>query len=436
MTVGTLVKWLKQEGDAVESGDIVAEVETDKATMEVENFFDGVILKHYVEEGGQVPISTPICAVGEKGETPPEVDKPEASKAPEAAKGKEDTVSQKDTASAAEEKKTGSTPAAQADGSATQPDTPSVATAQPATATNASGEKIKSSPLARKIAAEKGISLESIQGTGPGGRIVKQDVLDAEAKGVKTTTAAPAQSGSAVTGLQEKSVPLSGMRRAIATRLLESKTQIPHFYLDTEVDMAALLKLRTELNAHLANMPPEQGGIKLTVNDLLLKASTQALCKVPAANASWSGDAIQWHGHVHIAFGVAVEEGLVTPVIRNAETKGLQQISIEAKALIAKARSKKLTPDEMSGSTFTVTNLGMYGITRFYGIINPPNAAILSVGSTVKKPVVDANDTIVVGQRMTLGLSCDHRVIDGAIGAEYLAALKNVIETPSLMLLG
>lgn len=434
MSVGTLITWLKKEGDAVASGDMLCEVETDKATMEVENFVDGVMLKHYVAEGGEIPVGAPMCAIGEKGEEPPAV---EATPAPAAEAPKEEPKEEEVPAPA---------PAADAptpQGRKQEYIPEETATPAPAPK-RAEGEKIKASPLARKLAAEKAIPLEAIQGSGPGGRVVKKDVLAAEKAGVTATPAPSASSGATPapafttpTGgaiAEEAQIKVSNMRKTIAKRLVESKTQIPHFYVETEVNAAALLKLRAELNSELAELPPEQGGIKLTVNDFILKASAEALRRVPGVNCSWMGDHIQQHGGVHMAFGVAVPEGLVTPVIRDAHAKGLRQISAEAKVLIGKARDKKLTPDEMSGSTFTVTNLGMFGMTGFYGIINPPNAAILSVGATIKKPVVNDKGEIVVGQRMAIGLSGDHRVIDGATGAGFLQALQTVLETPALML--
>jgi pyruvate dehydrogenase E2 component (dihydrolipoamide acetyltransferase) len=230
-------------------------------------------------------------------------------------------------------------------------------------------------------------------------------------------------------------VSISNMRSAIARRLFESKTQIPHFYTEIEIDAGPLTDLREGLNAALGELPPEKGGIKFTVNDFILKASVEALRRVPGVNCSWMNDHIQRHGRVHLAFGVALEDGLVTPVIKHADSKTLRQLSTEAKELIGKARAKKLKPDEMTGSTFTVTNLGMYGVTGFYGIINPPNAAILSVGATLKKPVVDEYDRVVPGRRMMIGISGDHRVIDGAIAAQFLQALKALLETPALLLL-
>jgi len=296
--------------------------------------------------------------------------------------------------------------------------------------------RIKASPLAKKLAAAKGVSLAGLAGSGPGGRIVRADVIAAASRPAPTTAAgsvAYSPAGGPL-GADEK-VPVSNMRATIARRLLESTNGIPHFYVEMEIDAGPLSDLREGLNAALADVPPEKGGGKFTVNDFILKASVEALRRVPAVNSSWLGDSIQRHGRVHLAFGVGIEDGLLTPVIRDADSKSLRQISAEAKVLAGKARAKKLTPNEMTGSTFTVSNLGMFGVTGFYGIINPPNAAILSVGATLEKPVVDARGQIVVGRRMMLGISGDHRVIDGVVAAQYLQALKALLETPALLLL-
>lgn len=413
MTVGTLVKWLKNEGDAISSGDMIAEVETDKATMEVECFDDGVLIKQYCAAGAEVAVGDPIAAIGEEGEAAPAAE----SSAP-ATPTNEPTPEPTAAAPATPP------PAAPA------PTPASPKPVEPAPAST--GRHIKASPVAKKIAAEKSIDLSSIQGSGPGGRIVKDDVLNA-----KPGAAAPAAGGSApapAATLEARDIPVSNMRKSIAKALVASKTQAPHFYLQMEVDGAPLAKLRGELNAKLADLPKEHGGTKFTVNDLTLKAAAEAVRRVPAINRSWEGDTIKQHPNVHLAFGVAIDDGLVTPVIRAAETKGLRAIGTEARALIKKAREKKLAPDEMSGSTLTVTNLGMFGISDFYGIINPNNAAILSIGATIKKPVVNDKGEIVVGQTMKIGLSGDHRTIDGAVGAQYLQALKEIIETPALML--
>lgn len=418
MTVGTLVKWLKKEGDSVSNGDMIAEVETDKATMEVECFDDGVLLKQYCSEGDEIPVGGAIAAVGEKGEDAPEVDNSSSSDAP-----KEEAPKEEPKAEKAEEK-----PEPKAEAPKSEP----AAESTPAPAEG--GPRVKASPLAKKIAAEKGIDLTQIQGSGPGGRILRDDVENAKAAPAAAAAAATSAPAAPVATLEALELPISNMRKSIGKALVASKTQAPHFYLQIEVDGAPLAQLRAELNAKLANLPPEHGGTKFTVNDLTLKAAAEAVRRVPAINRSWEGDKIVQHGNVHLAFGVAIDDGLVTPVIRAAETKGLREIGSEAKVLIKKARGKKLTPNEMSGSTLTVTNLGMFGISDFYGIINPNNAAILSIGATIKKPIVNENDEIVIGQTMKVGLSGDHRVIDGAVGAQYLQALKEILETPALML--
>jgi pyruvate dehydrogenase E2 component (dihydrolipoamide acetyltransferase) len=289
------------------------------------------------------------------------------------------------------------------------------------------------------MAEKAALNVAALAGTGPGGRVVARDVAAAASAPVSAAPAGPVNVAVAPPadgkGIQpDADVPVGGMRATIARRLLESKNTVPHFYLEVEVDAAPLMGLRETLNKRLA----EQGGetaLKLSVNDFILKASAEALRRVPAVNASWAGTSIRQHSAVHLSFGVALEDGLVTPVIRDAHAKSLRDIATDAKALIGKARSKKLSPAEMSGSTFTVTNLGMYGVTGFFGIINVPNAAILSVGATIKKPVIDANDRIVMGHRMVIGLSGDHRVVDGANGAQFLQALKQILEEPTLILI-
>ncbi len=416
MTEGTLVKWRKNEGDKIEVGDVVAEVETDKATMEMESFETGIIFQHLVKEGQKVPIGVKIALVLGKGEKPPAPGEvPAAAAAPAAA-----------TASAS--------PAAAA------PQKASSATATPAShaaeaPVSATGARVKSSPLARKIAAEKGIAITSLRGTGPGGRVVARDVESgqpaAKAAAPKAQAAAPAAVPATPAGAGDKQIALSGMRRVIADRLLASKTQIPHFYLNIEVDAAPLMKLRAELNV----AAEAAGGPKLTVNDFVLKAVIAAAVKVPAVNASFAGDSIIQYGSINLSVAVAVEEGLVTPVLRDAQKKSIREISEAVKDLATRARNKKLKPDEYAGGTITVSNLGAYGIESFSAIINPPQAMILSVGAIVKKPVVGPNDQIVAGQRMAIGLSADHRVVDGAVGAQYLAELRKLVENPTLMLL-
>ena len=423
MQVGTLVKWLKKEGDSVKSGDMLAEVETDKATMELESFFDGALLKIFAPGGSQVAIGAPLCAIGKPGE---KVVVPTGKSAPAGPKPA-------DTPASAPSDNAGAAPAAKAESPS-----PSAAAALAPAPVHAPGSRIKVSPLARKLAADKKLDLALIAGSGPGGRIVRADVLAFEKNGGAKATAA-AKSSAAFTGgpshfakgpiQEERTVAVSNMRGAIARRLVESKTQLPHFYLEIEIDAAPLLALREQLNGAL-----EKDGVKLSVNDFVLKGSAEALRRVPQVNGSWEGDKIRYFAAAHVSFAVAIEDGLITPVIRDAHLKSVFQISTEAKSLGKLAKEKKLKPDQFTGGTFCVSNLGMMGIPRFSAIINPPNAAILAVGTTVKKPVVK-NDAIVVGQTMTLTLSCDHRVVDGAVGAQYLGALKQLLESPALLLL-
>lgn len=428
MTVGTVANWLKNEGDAIESGDVIAEIETDKATMELEAFDDGILLKQIVKAGEQVAIGEPIAAIGEEGE---EVEVPSGGSKPAESESEEEKDSSEDSKKEEKPEKE--------DKSESKPKMEE----KKEESSDDSDSRIKASPLAKKLAKSEGIELSSIEGTGPNGRIVKQDVLDAKESGggkssSKDASSKPAQSVS-LPGLaiaEDKDLPISGMRGVIAKRLVESKVNAPHFYLQIEVNAANLLATRAKVNADLAKVPEEHGGgIKLTVNDYILKASAEALRRVPAMNRSWQGSSIRQSGSVNLAFGVAIEDGLLTPVIRNAESKTLKQIAMEAKELIGKARNKKLSPAEMSDSTFTVTNLGMFGISSFYGIINMPNAGILSVGATENKPIVNEAGEIVPGQIMTVGISCDHRAVDGAVGAQYLQQLKILLETPTLALI-
>jgi pyruvate dehydrogenase E2 component (dihydrolipoamide acetyltransferase) len=424
MEEGTIVKWVKQVGDPVAPGDVLAEVETDKATMELESFFAGTLIKIFAPAGSQVAIGAALCAVGKPGET---VEAP-AAPAPKAA----------------------APAAAPAPAPVTQPPapvaapTPSPAPSAPQVAdlspqVSGGDNRLKISPLAKKIAAQQSIDASRLTGSGPGGRIVKADVLAAAANPALLKSAAPAASSTAFSPQDsgfsrgpvqpDRVVPVSNMRAVIAKRMVESTTTIPYIYLDIEIDAEPLLAIRAQLNTGL-----EAQGVKLSVNDFVLKASAEALRRVPAVNSSWEGNQIRYHGAAHVAFAVALEDGLITPVVRDCHVKSVFQISTEAKALGKKAKDKKLQPADYTGGTFCVSNLGMMGIPRFSAIINPPNAAILAVGTTVPKPVVK-NGAIVVGQTMTLTLSCDHRVVDGAVGAQYLAELRKLIESPALMLM-
>ncbi|MFT3990175.1 MAG: pyruvate dehydrogenase complex dihydrolipoamide acetyltransferase [Luteolibacter sp.] len=413
MTEGTLIKWHKQIGDSVEIGDILAEVETDKATMEMEAFDEGTLTSILVKEGEKVAIGG-ILAV----------------------------LDGDDSGSAAPASAPASAPVETAPAAAT----PAASAPAPAPAAAASGDRVKASPLARKIAAEKGVDLNSLSGSGPAGRIVKSDVLGsgsseasaasalaASAKNkaaAPAPVAAPAQAILPVSKDEDEIIPLSSMRKVIASRLLTSKTTIPHFYLHVEADAAPLMALRKQVN----DQADKTHGNKYSVNDFILKAVVSAAQTVPAVNASFSGDNIVKFKHVGLSVAIAVEDGLVTPVIKEAETKSLLSISRAVKDFAARAKDKKLKPSEFDGGTITVSNLGAWGIESFDAIVNPPQAAILSVGAAIEKPVVK-NGQIVPGVRMNLGLSCDHRVVDGAVAAQFLSEVKKLIEQPALMLL-
>ncbi|NLT69136.1 MAG: 2-oxo acid dehydrogenase subunit E2 [Verrucomicrobiaceae bacterium] len=412
MSEGTLVKWLKQEGDTVSMDEDIAEVETDKATMAMPSFDEGILHKIYVKEGETVALGTSLALILEPGEEPPaDADQPPAAATSSAPAEKAATP---DEAKAKTE-----APSAEA-----APDTGKPAAAAKASAP--AGGRVKASPLARKLAEEQGVDLRRLSGSGPGGRIVKKDVLNA-----------PAGGGGSPLGLlpppasrSDQSIALSGMRRVIAQRLIESKTTIPHFYLNIEIDTEALMTLREQVNtASLAN-----GGPKYTVNDFIMRATVLAADAVPEVNASFQGDAILQHGEIHLSVAVAIQEGLVTPVIRSAQTKSIKELAAELKDLAGRAKDKKLTPDEMQGGTLTISNLGAFGIGHFDAIINPPQAAILAIGTISKQPVVNAAGQIVPGQRMWVGMSCDHRVIDGAVGARFLSELKRFLETPLLLI--
>ena len=422
MTEGTLIKWLKKEGDPVEVGDVLAEIETDKATMEMEVFDEGTIHKLLIEEGGKAPIGSLIAIILGEDEAPP-------TDAEIAAGGSGSTA-------------TAEAPAADDEA---QAETSGSTVAAPATTAVVSNTNFKASPLAKKIAATKGIDLSTVSGTGPGGRIVKADVEGATAGGAGSAglvaagagaagvaCASPAAATITVPALEgDQSIPLSGMRKIIAERLLASKTQIPHFYLNTEVDAAPLMSVRKQINESSEKV----GGNKYSVNDFVLKAVVSAAKAVPAVNASWGGDCIIQHSSVGLSVAISVDDGLVTPVILDADSKTLLQISQEVKDLAEKSRTKKLSPNAFDGGTITVSNLGAWGIDSFSAIINPPQAIILSIGSISKKPVVNAAGEIVAGLRMNIGLSGDHRVVDGAVAAAYLAEMKKLIENPALMLI-
>ena len=412
MTTGTVVTWHKKAGDAVTNGDIIAEIETDKATMELENFDDGILLELFAQEGDEVEIGKPLAVVGKEGEEIPSVDQ---SNSPENNEPKQNSTVVEDNHSH----------------DADSPKTSRLI--DETTSENGSlNIRILVSPLARKIAKDQKIDLSTIVGSGPNGRIVRKDLLGSETPQITSYVKATNTDSTK----EDQKKPISKMRSVIARRLLESKTTIPHFYLQKEVDARPLRLARESINRKLAHMGEPSGDsvFKVSINDLVLKACAAAISQVPEINSSWQEDHILIHGEISLAFGVAVEDGLVTPVIRNADHMSLLEVSNTAKALIAKARTKKITPEEMTGSTFTVTNLGMYDLDFFSGIINPPNAAILSVGAAKKKAVVSEDGSVVAGERMILGLSCDHRLVDGAVGATFLHSLGQAIECPASLL--
>ena len=404
MLEGTLVKWRKNKGDSIEVGDILAEVETDKATMEMESFDEGVLKETYIEEGGVVKVGDKIALILADGES---------ADAPVVPKASEPTKSAAPAAVAA--------PAAKV-----------AALIAPKPSAPATTGRVKASPLARKIAASRGVNLSALTGTGPAGRIVKKDVESAPVGGGgAAVSAAPAIRAAHGIAGEEKSIALTGMRKTIAERLLASKTQIPHFYLSVTMDGGPLIALRKELNA----MAEKDGSQKLTVNDFILLAAARAAAEVPKINAAYDGDAIIEYADVNLAVAVAIEDGLITPVIKKANTLTLPEISAQMKELAAKARGKKLKPEEYQGGTITLSSLGAYGIDSFLAIINPPQSFILGIGAITKQPVVTEHDQIAIGHRMVISASGDHRVVDGAVAAEYMNALRRLVEKPALLLL-
>ena len=418
MTEGTLAKWLKKEGDTIKSGDVIAEIETDKATMEVEAVDEGVLGKILVAAGTEgVAVNAPIAVLVDAGEAVP-------SAAPAA---KAEAAAPTATAAATP------APAPRGEPKANGHDT------------SDHGARIFASPLARRMAQQAGLDLAGITGSGPNGRIVKADIDAARGQAptapANVPQAAVAPVASPAASLAPKpaeitaphdAVPHSSMRKVIAKRLQAAKQTIPHFYLSMDVELDALLKLRADLNAQ--SPKDGAGAFKLSVNDLIIKASAIALRRVPAANASFTDDAMIRYHDVDISVAVAIPDGLITPIIRKADQKGLAAISNEMKDLAARAKSGKLKPEEFQGGSFSISNLGMFGITSFSAIINPPQGAIIAIGAGEKRPVVRGAE-LAIATVMTVTLSCDHRVVDGAIGAEFLAAFKAIVEAPlSLML--
>ncbi len=418
MEEGVIVGWLKKEGDSVEPGDVLAEVETDKATMELESFYEGVLLHIGVKEG-PVPVDGILAVIGEKGEDY------KAQLAEAEANGPASEASPETTPEPAKET---ATPAPAAPPGAPAAPAAPAAPVVSATPSASSDSRIKASPLAKKMAQEAGISLASVHGTGEGGRIIKRDIENYQPSAqAANNEGAKAVRGFQSGGMSESSevTPLSQMRKTIARRLGESKYSAPHFYLTIEIDMDNAIAQRKAANAFAP--------VKISFNDFVVKACAMALREHPAINSSWMGDSIHTHDHIHVGVAVAVDEGLLVPVIRHADYKSLSQINVEVKDLAGKAKNKKLGLDEMQGNTFTISNLGMFGIEEFTAIINPPDACILAVGGIIQKPVVKDGE-IVVGNRMKVTLSCDHRVVDGATGAAFLNTVKTLLENPINMI--
>ncbi len=436
MTEGTLVAWKKKKGDQVSAGEVLAEIETDKATMEWESPEDGTLAEIYVEEGGKVNVGDRIAFIGGEGEEAPKPkEKEEKEKKPEAEepekekpKAEEAKKDGKPEAPKAEEKEKKETALPKAEKK--EPE----AEERPTTVEKPEEARVKASPVARRIAAELGVDLSSVKGTGPEGRVTETDVR-AAAKSVAAVADRGPAKGEAKAAFSIKAgestrIQLSGMRKIIAQRLVESLGPIPHFYLTIEVNAGPLMEARAELKS--AGESAEAA--KITVNDFVLRAAVQAAVKVPRVNAFLDGDAIVQYADVDLGIAVAIEDGLLTPVIRAAQNKSLREISELAKDLAHRARNKRMKPEEFQGGTFTVSNLGGMGIDSFSAVINPPQGFILAVGKITKVPVIDDCDQIVVGHRMSLTMSCDHRVIDGALGAEYLKELRHLLENPALLL--
>jgi pyruvate dehydrogenase E2 component (dihydrolipoamide acetyltransferase) len=407
MTEGVVATWLKQVGDEVESGEILAEIETDKATMEFESFFDGVLLHIGVEQGSTAPVDSLLCILGEKGEDISAVLKDAESAA---------VVEEASTPTPAPAPVATPTPAPPPVAAAPAPVAPTAVTPAPAPLTPASNGRLKASPLARKLAEERGLNVAHIPGSGDSGRVVKRDVEAFQASGA----------GMPVTGVERfTEVGISQMRKTIARRLSESKFSAPHFYLTVSINMDEAMATRKAIN--------DGGEVKISFNDMVVKAAALALKKHPVVNSSWLGDRIRFNEHVHIGVAVSVDEGLLVPVVRHADLKRMSQIGAEVKDFAGKARDKKLQPSDWEGNTFTISNLGMFGIDEFTAIINAPDSCILAVGGINAVPVVK-NGAVVPGHVMKVTLSCDHRSVDGASGAAFLQDFRAYLENPVRML--
>ncbi len=418
MEEGVIAKWNISEGDKIEAGDVIAEVETDKATMEVEAFDPGTVLKILVDEGDAVPLGGIMAIVGEEGE-----DISDLLKEAESANGDSSSEDKSDKESSGKEKKKESSDKKEFDPILEGVDSGNGKEKVTDEEPDDEDGRIKASPLARKMAEDKGIKLSAVDGSGPEGRIIKRDIENYKPEEAKKEGAVQVPSFASE---EDEEIKISQMRKAIARRLSESKFNNPHFYETIDIDMERAIDARVALN--------EISDVKISFNDIVVKASAMALRKHPEINSSWLGDTIRKHGDVNVAVAVAIDEGLMTPVLNHTDKKTLQQISTETRELAGLARDRKLQPEQMEGSTFTISNLGMFGIEEFTAIINPPNACILAVGAIRDVPVVK-NGEVVPGKRMKVTLSSDHRIVDGAKAAQFLNTLRTMIENPLAMML-
>ncbi len=451
MREGTLAEWKKQEGEKIEAGDELADIETDKATMAFESFDSGVVLKHLIGPGDTVPLGTPICILGKKDEDVSKLAAELAEKVkqamaeglgeepapePPVAKKQADEGEAPETLAEGDDKAeigTGLDNGLQRAGDEAEREHHDEAAHREAARhgrapapRDAEGLRVKASPLARRIAADRGVDLTTVEGTGPAGRIIKRDVESLEPTR-RVAAAAGAAPAAGAAGRPDQEVRVTQMRKTIARRLVEAKNEAPHYYLQMVVDCEKLVALRTELN-------DSQDKLKISFNDLVMRACVVALQDHPWVNAGWQGKTIKQFGGVQLGFAVAIEDGLITPVVRDAERKGLLQMAVEVRDLAERARTGQLEEREYQGNSFCVSNLGMYGIERFTAIINPPAACILAVGALRQEPVVK-DGALAVGQTMALSLSCDHRVVDGATGAAFMKDLKQILEKPLNLLL-
>ncbi|MBO6621486.1 MAG: pyruvate dehydrogenase complex dihydrolipoamide acetyltransferase [Balneola sp.] len=409
MEEGVIAKWNVKEGDKISAGDIIAEVETDKATMDVEAFDDGTLLKIIPQEGDAVPLGGLIAVIGEEGEDISDI-------LDEAGGGGSSESSKSEDSDKKEEKKSEEKEEEKSEQKTESKDASS----------ESDNGRVKASPLAKKMAEDKGIDITSVQGSGPDGRVVKKDIEDYKGGSSSSKPSSSSTASKTFESLESKEVKVSQMRKVIARRLSESKFTNPHFYETIDIDMKAAMAARSSMN--------EANDVKISFNDIVVKACAIALTRHQAINSSWHDDVIKEHGDVHVAVAVAIDEGLMTPVITHADKKGLSEISSETRELAGLARDRKLQPEQMEGSTFTISNLGMFGIEEFTAIINPPNACILAVGAIRDVPVVE-NGAVVPGKRMKITLSSDHRIVDGAKAAQFLNTVKNLLENPLSMLL-